>query len=201
MIRLLALLLALLAAPAGALPGQLVRFPATATPGLAPRNVTVWLPPGYDGDRHRYAVLYMHDERNLFDPATATGGQTWGVAEALTRLQAAGTVRPTIVVGIDNTPERRREYMPAGVAALLPPADRARFEASIGGPPLSDAYLRFIVRDLKPMIDRRFRTDPRRSATFLMGSSMGGLISLYGVTEYPRVVGGAGDAGHRAGRP
>ena len=81
--------------------------------------------------------------------------------------------------------------MPAGVSDRLPAADRARFEASIGGPPLSDAYLRFIVRDLKPMIDRRYRTDARASATFLIGSSMGGLISLYGVTEFPRVFGGA----------
>lgn len=190
--RWLAVLLALLlVVPAAALPGRLDRFPAMATPGLAPRNVTIWLPPGYDTGKGRYAVLYMHDEHNLFDPATAMGGQTWGVAEALARLIAARQARPTIIVGIDNTPARRREYMPAGVSALLPAADRARFEASIGGPPLSDAYLRFIVGTLKPMIDRRYRTDRSASATFLTGSSMGGLISLYGVTEYPKVFGGA----------
>ena len=189
---LLALLLMLAALPAQALPGRLVRHPAMTAVGLAPRDVTVWLPDGYDRDRHRYAVLYMHDARNLFDPATAMGGHTWGVAEALSRLIAEGKTRRTIIVGIDNTPARSREYMPAKVFAALPPAERAQLAAGIGGEPQSDAYLRFIVRELKPSIDRTYRTDPRRGATFIMGSSMGGLISLYALTEYPKVFGGAG---------
>lgn len=189
---LLALLLLLLGVPAAALPGRLVHYSAMAGEGLLPRNVTVWLPDGYDRDTRRYAVLYMHDERNLFDPATAMGGETWGVAEALQKLIDAGTVRPTIIVGIDNTTDRARDYMPAKVAALLPDDARAALAAGIGGPPLSDAYLRFIVEQLKPMIDRSYRTDPSRRATFSMGSSMGGLISLYAVTEYPAIFGGAG---------
>ena len=189
---LFALLLLMLAVPAVALPGRLVHYPAMAADGLLPRNVTVWLPDGYDRDTRRYAVLYMHAERNLFAPETATGGETWGVAEVLQRLVDAGTVRPAIIVGIDNTPARSREYMPAKVAALLPDDTRAALAAGTGGPPLSDAYLRFIVERLKPMIDRTYRTDPSRLATFSMGSSMGGLISLYAVAEYPRVFGGAG---------
>lgn len=191
--KLLLLLVALLMiAPAHALPGRLERLAPIASSNVPPRDVTVWLPADYDTGRHRYNVLYMHDARNLFDPATAMGGETWGVAEALTRLRAAGRVRRTIVVGIDNTAARTREYMPRKVFDALPAAERERLAASMGGAPVSDAYLKFIVDELKPRIDRKYRTDPRRSATFVMGSSMGGLISLYAATEYPAVFGGAG---------
>lgn len=189
--RLLLLLALLLAAPAHALPGRLERFPMMASAHVPPRDVIVWLPDGYDG-RRRHAVLYMHDARNLFDPATAMGGETWGVAEALAGLIATKKVRPTIIVGIDNTPARSREYMPAKVFAALPAAERAKLAIAMRAAPTSDAYLEFITAELKPFIDARFRTDSRRAATFMMGSSMGGLISLYAVTEYPRVFAGAG---------
>lgn len=193
MSRLLALLALLLAlVPAHALPGRLEKFPAMVSAHVAARDIVVWLPDGYDAGTGRHAVLYMHDARNLFEPATAMGGETWRVAEALAKLQAAGTVRPTIVVGIDNTPARSLEYMPRRIWSALPVAERDRLTAAMGGPPLSDAYLKFIVHELKPLIDARFRTDPARRATFIMGSSMGGLISLYALAEYPLVFGGAG---------
>lgn len=193
MSRLLILLALLLAvAPVHALPGRLERMPAMTSAHVAARDVIVWLPDDYDTGRHRYAVLYMHDARNLFEPATAMGGETWGVAEALTRMRAAGRVRRTIVVGIDNTGARSREYMPRKVFDALPAADRERLAASMGGAPVSDAYLKFIVGELKPLIDGKYRTDANRDATFVMGSSMGGLISLYAATEYPAVFGGAG---------
>ena len=193
MIRLLALLV-LLCAPlaARALPGRLESYPMMASAFVAPRNVSVWLPDGYDGDRQRHAVLYLHDARTRVAEKTGLGGPSWGVAEALTRLIASGKVRRTIVVGIDNTPLRSREYLPAGVVAALPAAERAALTAGLGGAPLSDAYLKFIVREVKPFVDARYRTDPRRSATFVIGSSMGGLISLDALINYPRVFGGAG---------
>lgn len=69
---------------------------------------------------------------------------------------------------------------------------RARTIREHEGPSLSDGYLRFLVEELKPLIDRDYRTKPGRDSTFIMGSSMGGLISLYGICEYPQIFGGAG---------
>jgi predicted alpha/beta superfamily hydrolase len=161
--------------------------------GVAPRRIDVWLPPGYETDAdRRYPVLYMHDGQNLFDPKTSYGGVDWGVDEAMTRLIAAGAVRPAIVVGIWNSPQRFAEYMPqkavtrdqvsTGVDAF-PPIARDTL--------LGDAYLRYLVEEVKPTIDREFRTRPGREDTFVMGSSMGALISLYAIAEYPQVFGGA----------
>lgn len=82
--------------------------------------------------------------------------------------------------------------MPQALFDPLPAAAREQLAAAIGGPPLSAGYLRFLVDELKPRIDRAFATDPAREATFITGSSMGGLISLDALTAYPRVFAGAG---------
>ncbi|GHE36614.1 alpha/beta hydrolase-fold protein [Vulcaniibacterium thermophilum] len=160
---------------------------------VAMRNVDVWLPPSYGRDpKRRYPVLYMHDGQNLFDPVLSYTGIDWDVDGAMTRLVAAGRVREAIVVGIWNTPLRFHEYMPRkplGARTLPPLSDLP----ALGAADLrSDAYLRFLVEELKPFIDRTYRTRPGRKDTFVMGSSMGGLISLYALAEYPRVFGGAG---------
>ena len=162
---------------------------------VAPRKVVVWLPPGYDPSGERYPVLYMHDGQNLFDPATAMGGQAWEVHKRLAALAATGAVRPAIIVGIASTRDRAREYGPAQAVDALAPELRA---VLLGDPPtpggqptLSEQYLRFIVDELKPAIDARFRTSPERADTFIMGSSMGGLISLYALARYPEVFAGA----------
>ncbi len=158
------------------------------------RNVDVWLPPGYEqqGDV-RFPVLYMHDGQNIFDHPAAFGGESWRVDQAMTRLIDEEKIRGAIVVGVWNSPVRWREYMPQ--KPYESPAlqkhhpfilDRA------GGPPLSDAYLKFLVEELKPFIDKKYRTMPDRQNTFVMGSSMGGLISLYAISEYPQTFGGAG---------
>ena len=160
---------------------------------VASRNVEVWLPPGYARDTSaRYPVLYVQDGQNVFDPATSLWHVDWGVDETMTALIAAGTIRPAIVVGIWNTALRWREYMPAralgkdstfdvGVPGVPP----------VPGPALSDAYLRFVVEELKPFVDSTYRTLPGPANTFLMGSSMGGLVSAYAVMEYPNAFGGA----------
>lgn len=173
--------------PAGG--GRFVTTPAFASAHAAPRRVTVWLPPGYDSGTRRHQVLYVHDGQNLFDPADAYGGQTWGVVPALLALRAAGAVPPTIVVGIWNTPLRRQEYGPAAPLARLPAAWR---DQVYGGPALSDGYLRFLVDDLKPHIDATYRSLPGPAHTQVMGSSMGGLISLYALVQHPGVFGAAG---------
>ena len=157
-----------------------------------PRRVVVWLPSGFQERGPKYAVLYMHDGQNLFDKATAGYGMEWQIDETLDRLIREKQVRPTIVVGIWNTPKRLQEYVPAKAFRTLPPAYKDQVRALYGGEPLSDGYLKFIVRELKPMIDRRFNVKTDRANTVIMGSSMGALISLYAIDEYPRVFGSAG---------
>jgi predicted alpha/beta superfamily hydrolase len=98
-----------------------------------------------------------------------------------------------IVVGIWNTPQRYLEYMP--YKPLLAPRAKSLLKRILKrqqGPPTSDLYLRFIVEELKPFVDANYRTLPDQPHTFVMGSSMGGLISAYAVSEYPQVFGGAG---------
>jgi enterochelin esterase-like enzyme len=172
--------------------GRLVEHPQTASAHVQPRDVTVWLPPGYDSADTRYPVLYMHDGQNLFDASRAGYGKEWGVDEHVARLSANGQIRLPIVVGVHNTPLRLREYVPADMIRALPADIRADLLTLYGGAPLSDGYLRFLVEELKPFIDRTYRTRPGRADTVIMGSSMGGLISLYALMKYPEVFGSAG---------
>ena len=157
-----------------------------------PRRVVVWLPSSYSPKSPRHAVLYMHDGQNLFDKGTAGYGMEWEVDEHLDRLIREKQVRPTIVVGIWNTPKRLQEYVPSKAFASLPDDYRGKVRALYGGDPLSDGYLKFIVQELKPRIDRQFRVKSDRANTVIMGSSMGALISLYAIDEYPNVFGAAG---------
>jgi len=167
---------------------QLIRdFPAT---GLAPRNLSVWLPPGYARSKQRYPVIYAQDGQNLFDPATAFIGVDWGLDLAMGRLLAEG-VPPAIIVGIWNTPQRYREYDCEQVFATILSPDEQRGYRQEFGEPLGDSYLDFLVNELKPYIDRTYRTRQELAATFLLGSSMGAIISLYGICRHPEHFGAA----------
>jgi enterochelin esterase-like enzyme len=157
-----------------------------------PRRVVVWLPSTYRTGGPRHAVLYMHDGQNLFDRKTAGYGMEWEIDETLDRLIREKKVRPTIVVGIWNTPKRLREYVPSKAFAHLLPKYMEQVRGLYGGDPLSDGYLKFLVDELKPAIDKRFRVKSDRAHTAIMGSSMGALISLYAIDEYPQVFGSAG---------
>jgi glycosidase/predicted alpha/beta superfamily hydrolase len=141
------------------------------------RRVWLYLPPDYATSHKRYPVLYMHDGQNLFDASTSFAGE-WGVDETLDSLQArAGG--GAIVVGIDNGQQRRvDEYTP------WPNPQHGGGEG--------DAYVDFLVKTLKPYIDRHYRTRPDRLHTGVAGSSMGGLISLYAALKYPDVFGRVG---------
>lgn len=173
--------------------GTVERWLATPAAPLQPRRVDVWLPPSYaQSPRHRYPVLYMHDGQNLFDPGIAFTGSDWDIDGAMTQLVARGEVREAIVVGVWNTSDRFAEYMPQAAVTTTP------VDSGIEGRPLlaadglrGDDYLRFLVDALKPEIDRRYRTRPGRDDTFVMGSSMGGLISLYAISRHPRTFGAA----------
>ncbi len=156
------------------------------------RHVDVWLPEGYT-PAQRYQVLYMHDGQMLFDAATTWNKQAWRVDQTLSRLMLEGRIAPTIVVGIWNNGKfRHAEYFPQKHLQYLPPAERETFiQLALQGKPQADNYLRFLVEELKPAIDKRYATRPDAASTFIMGSSMGGLISVYAMNEYPEVFGGA----------
>ena len=172
--------------------GRMVSYKPLPSSLVDSREVDIWLPPGYDQEKTaRYPVLYMHDGQNLFDSRLSYTGVPWGVDAAIARLAAQEKIRAAIVVGIWNTPIRFGEYMPQKAVS-------ARNTSELQGIPfpthdeiISDQYLKFIVQDLKPFVDANYRTLADRANTFIMGSSMGGLISAYAEIEYPDVFGGA----------
>jgi predicted alpha/beta superfamily hydrolase len=141
------------------------------------RNVIVYLPPGYDTHKsQRYSVFYMHDGQNLFDGATSfIPGQEWRVDETAEQLIKAGKIEPLIIVGIYNAgAERVNEY-----TATQDPKYKT------GGK--GDLYGRFVVEELKPFIDKTYRTKTDARHTGTGGSSLGGLISLYLGLKYPSI--------------
>ena len=181
-------------APAGG--GRFVDYDDFQSALVAPRRVRVWLPPEYDQSRQSFAVLYMQDGQNLFHPPSPMAKGAWEVDRHLLALRRANAIRPTIVVAVWNTGgNRAREYGPQAPIESLPTALRRTVvpNGSTGDTaPLADAYARFLATELKPFIDAQYRTRPGRDDSFVMGSSMGGLISLYTLSAYPGVFGAAG---------
>ncbi len=184
------------AKPIGVASGSIVRLADFESRHVPARNIDIWLPQGYPQARP-YAVLYMHDGQMLFDGSQTWNQQEWKVDEMASTLISDRKVRPFIVVGIANVDQRRHsEYFPQKAFALLPERKQQELLAlERGGNKLltaglvSDAYLKFLVTELKPHIDANYAVDPKPSATAIMGSSMGGLISLYALSEYPKVFG------------
>jgi len=174
--------------------GRLVRhdnFPSAFVPA---REIAVWLPPGYDANAtERYPVIYLHDGQNIFDPAVGFGGASWEVDRAMCRLIAAGKTKGAILVGVANTGMGRfPEYMPQQAVKHDPVVMLKGATVVPSAMIRSDAYLKFLVEEVKPFIDHTYRTRPEVAHTFVMGSSMGGLISAYALVQYPAVFGGAG---------
>ncbi len=153
--------------------GRLIYWTDVRSKFLGPgRHVEIWLPPGYDSAAtKRYPVLYMHDGQNLFDPRIANTGVDWGVDEAVVRLAKRGVIAPIIVVGVWSGERRAFEYSPWHDAP---------------------EYARFLIEELKPRVDRGFRTLAGPEHTVAIGSSMGGLLSFYLVTHHPDVFGACG---------
>ena len=142
---------------------------------VAERDILVYLPPGYDDDTSaRYPVLYMHDGQNLFDSATAFARE-WGVDETAERLIVSGEMQPLIVVAIGNGGEARlHEYTPT--------RDR---DEGVGG--RAHPYGRMLVEELKPFIDREYRTLPDAANTGLGGSSLGALVTMFLALKYSSI--------------
>lgn len=167
---------------------------------ISSRNVDVWLPEGYSTSK-KYNVLYMHDGQMLFDAATTWNKQAWDMDDVVTDLLKSNKINELIVVGIWNGGESRHaDYFPQKSFELLSDAERETIYAAgrTSGAGIfnnykirSDDYLRFLVQELKPFIDSAYATFKDREHTFIAGSSMGGLISLYAICEYPDVFGGA----------
>ena len=157
--------------------GDLRVLPRVASPELGNRrDLLVCLPPSYATGERRYPVLYMQDGQNLFDAATSFSGE-WRVDETMEALAAEG--REAIVVGVPNAgSERLDEYSP--------------WRESDRGGGRGDAYVRFLVETVRPLVDAEFRTRREPRATGVLGSSLGGLITLYAFFSRPDVFGLAG---------
>lgn len=142
------------------------------------RRIWVYLPKSYDQTKGKsYPVLYMQDGQNLFNEQTAPFGE-WGIDECLDTLQRQ-TGKECIVIGIDNGGDKRTtEYNPY---------DNAQYGKGEGG-----LYVDFLAKTLKPFIDQKYRTLKDPQHTYIAGSSLGGLISLYAEMKYPNIFGTAG---------
>ena len=144
------------------------------------RGLWVYLPPTYvENTEARFGVLYMHDAQNLFSASTAFGGTEWKVDETMDAASEDGSIRETIVVGVENTSARIDE--------LTPTAD-----PGYGGGK-ADQYIAMLVDEIKPMIDKDLRTVPSRELTGVMGSSLGGLVSAYAGVRRADVFGLVGE--------
>jgi len=171
--------------------GQLDKIESFPSKFVAPRDVQIWLPDGYN-DQKKYAVLYMHDGQNLFDDRVTWNKQEWGIDETASALMKSGDVRKFIVVGIFNGDElRHQEYFPEKVYRMLPRAKQDTLYGYESDKLQADEYLKFITEELKPYIDKTYSVYTDAANTVVMGSSMGGLISMYAISEYPDIFGAA----------
>jgi predicted alpha/beta superfamily hydrolase len=170
--------------PKHTLTGNIRRHPAFPSQVLGNRrDVLVYLPPGYRRwSRRRYPVLYMHDGQNIFDAATSFAGIEWGVDETAQRLIRQKLIEPLMIVAVANMGEDRiHEYAPtAGVID----AEAKRTKRSRG---LARVYGQFLMEELKPYIDKRYRTRREAEFTGLGGSSLGGLVTLAMGILFPEV--------------
>ena len=165
---------------------------------VRPRNVDVWLPENYSKDK-KYAVLYMHDGQMLFDASTTWNKQEWKVDEVASQLMKVGKTKDFIVVAMWNHADiRHPNYYPQKPFESLPEkykdsiVNSAKKQYGSDFKALdSDNYLKFIVEEVKPYIDAHFSVKTDANNTFVLGSSMGGLISMYALCEYPNVFGGS----------
>jgi len=188
--------------PPFAVTGTIRKHEAFTSKLVESRHVYVWLPPSYEqAPDKRYPVIYANDGQNQFDPRLSFIGVDWALDETMTRLIADKKVREAIIVAVGNTPRRLQEYVPqkAVLSALDTPREAAmrklakesNLNLDEASWRLSNDYLKFLVSELKPFIDAEYRTYANRDNTFIMGSSAGAMISLYAVSEYPDVFGGA----------
>lgn len=176
--------------------GKILRIDSFPTKFITPRSIDIWLPENYSQSK-KYAVLYMHDGQMLFDSTTTWNKQEWKIDEVATQLMQQNITRDFIVIGIHNIPEIRwLDLFPEKSLKYLNDKQISGL-ISLSNSKVSlndfkgDEYLQFLVKDLKPYIDTTFSVYSNKENTFVAGSSMGGLMSMYAISEYPNIFQGA----------
>ena len=180
--------------------GTIHRIDSFSSKYITARNIDIWLPGGYDTSK-QYPVIYMHDGQMLFDSATTWNKTAWDVDDVITRLVTEHKMPKVIVVGIwnggatrhaDYFPQKPFESLTMEQRKMIYEAARSNGYSVFGNHEIqSDNYLKFIVEELKPYIDHTYPTLKDAKNTFIGGSSMGGLISMYAICEYPAIFGAA----------
>ena len=179
--------------------GTLKRLDNFPSKYVTARNVDIWLPEGYSSTK-KYPVLYMHDGQMLYDTSVTWNHQAWKIDDVISRLVSENKINEVIVVGVWNGGlTRHPDYFPQKPYESLTQTEKDTVTAHLQRTgkikeilkPVSDRYLKFLVTELKPFIDKTYSTYTDRGHTFIAGSSMGGLISMYAICEYPKVFGGA----------
>lgn len=172
--------------------GKLTLLGNWSPEGLSRRDVWVWTPPNYDSSA-TYPVIYMHDGQMLFDSTSTWNHQEWQVDEWMNRLIFEGKIRPAIVVGIDNGGNyRHTDYFPEDILRTLSQSTAdSLIEIDLMKKPRGNRYVDFLIYELKPYIAKHYSVSENPSDHFVMGSSMGGLVSLYCTLLYPEEFGGA----------
>lgn len=179
--------------------GKIKRHADFSSAFVQKRNIDVWLPEDYT-KKKKYGVIYMHDGQMLFDSTNTWNNQEWKVDETLTDLMKEKRIQEVIIVGIWNNQNlRHAEYFPEKVfqdikSKAAGGGEKAKVYSDVmtlfQGEIYSDEYLKFIVEELKPFIDKKYSTKKDAKNTFMVGSSMGGLVSLYALCKYPETFGG-----------
>jgi len=180
--------------------GKIERLDSLNSQFVSSRNVDVWLPDNYNNN-NKYPVLYMHDGQMLFDTTVAWNKMSWDVDDVASKLIDEGKIKEFIIVAIWNDGKQRHiDYFPQKPYNLLSFSQKNYCSEQLNDrgfsnleyfSPNSDNYLKYIIYELKPKIDNKYSTFKDSSHTFIAGSSMGGLISIYALCEYPNIFGGA----------
>ena len=179
--------------------GIINRIDSFPTKYISPRTVDIWLPSDYSKSK-KYSVIYMHDGQMLFDATTTWNKQEWMVDDVITKLSVENKIENVIVIAIWNIPTlRHTNLFPKKTLEnltqvqhdlILEKAQKFGYNFTFEAVN-SDNYLKFIVEEVKPFVDTNFSVYTDANHTAIMGSSMGGLISMYAICEYPKVFGKA----------
>lgn len=174
--------------------GKTVKIDGFKSKFVQARNIEIWLPAEYSlNPKKAYPVLYMQDGQNMFNPETAMRKTAWEADDTANKLIIPKRIEPVIIVAIWSTDLRYMEYFPEKAAENFTKNDRDIFDKIMkqsnikSSDFLGDEYLKFLTQELKPYIDKHYRTKPDAANTAICGSSMGALISLYAICEYPDV--------------
>ena len=175
--------------------GKIFRIENFSTKYIKPRTVDIWVPTNYSKEK-KYSVLYMHDGQMLFDSSNTWNKQEWMVDDVLSKLNSENKIDDIIVVAIWNIPvDRHADFFPKKPLQKLSQekqklifeeAHKLNYNFNLEDIN-SDNYLKFIVKEVKPFVDSNFSVFTDADHTAIMGSSMGGLISMYAICEYPKV--------------